>query len=137
LRLGGLLRNHKRHGSTRLRYNWGMDDCIFCSIANGDQDKLVWHSDKVAAFNDIHPKARVHILVVPKKHVVSLDDLDDPELAGELLLAAREVAHQGGVKGGWRIQVNTGRPAGQVVDHLHIHVLGNPGGDPAAWGIAG
>lgn len=101
-----------------------MNDCLFCSIANGDTEKLVWQNDVAAAFNDIHPKAPVHILVVPKRHIESLDDLNDPELAGKLLLAVREVAHQAGLKGRYRVQINTGRPAGQVIDHLHFHILG-------------
>ncbi|MDB5178091.1 MAG: histidine triad nucleotide-binding protein [Patescibacteria group bacterium] len=100
------------------------DDCLFCSIANGDAEKLVWQNDIAAAFKDIHPQAAVHILVVPKQHILNLDHLDDPELAGQLLLAVREVAHAVGLKGGWRVRVNNGRSAGQVVDHLHFHVLG-------------
>jgi histidine triad (HIT) family protein len=107
-----------------------MNDCLFCSIANGDPSKLVWHNDVAAAFNDLHPKAPVHILVVPKQHIENLDHLDDPELAGKLLLAVREVAHAAGLKGGWRVRVNNGRPAGQVVDHLHFHVSGTKNGDP-------
>lgn len=105
-----------------------MEDCIFCSIANGEPDNLVWDGENVAAFNDIHPKAAVHVLVVPKKHIESLDGLEDPGLAGELLMAVRSVAEQSGVKGGFRVQVNNGRAAGQVVGHLHFHVLGNPKG---------
>jgi histidine triad (HIT) family protein len=102
------------------------EDCLFCSIANGDPEKLVWRNEEFAAFKDIHPKAPVHLLVVPKAHVLNLDHMDDAETAGRLLLAVREVAHQAGLKGGWRIQVNNGRPAGQVIDHLHFHVLGDP-----------
>ncbi len=102
-----------------------MKDCLFCSITNGDPSKLVWQNADAAAFNDIHPKAPVHLLVVPKQHIASLDELDDAQLAGKLLMAVREAAHAAGLKGGWRLQVNTGRPAGQIVDHLHFHVLGN------------
>jgi histidine triad (HIT) family protein len=101
-----------------------MKDCLFCSIANDEPSKLVWENDVAAAFNDIYPKAPVHILVVPKKHFTSLDHLDDPELAGQLLMAVREVAHAAGLKGRYRVGLNNGRPAGQVVDHLHFHVLG-------------
>jgi histidine triad (HIT) family protein len=100
-----------------------MKDCIFCSIAR-DPSKLIWENDVAAAFKDLYPKAPVHILVVPKQHIESLDQLDDPELAGALLMAVREVAHQAGLKGRFRVALNTGRPAGQVVDHLHFHVLG-------------
>lgn len=101
-----------------------MNDCLFCSIANGDQSKLVWHNDVAAAFNDIHPKAPTHVLVVPKVHVEKLDDLDDSVLAGQMLAAVREVAEVAGVKGAYRVQVNNGKSAGQVVEHLHFHILG-------------
>ncbi len=106
-----------------------MSDCLFCSIASGDKANLVWENDQAAAFKDIHPKAPVHLLVVPKQHLGSLDELEDRELAATMLLAVREVAHKAGLKGGWKLQVNTGRPAGQVVDHLHFHVLGTPADD--------
>jgi histidine triad (HIT) family protein len=102
-----------------------MEDCIFCSIANSNnREKLIWQNDVAAAFNDISPKTPVHILVVPKKHVENLDDLEDEKLAGELLLAVREVAHKAGLAGRFRVALNNGRQAGQVVDHLHFHVLG-------------
>ncbi len=101
-----------------------MNDCLFCSIANGDTSKLVWQNDIAAAFNDIHPKAPVHILVVPKQHVENLDDLTDPELAGKLLMAIRQVAHQAGLEGAYRIHLNNGKAAGQVVPHMHWHILG-------------
>jgi histidine triad (HIT) family protein len=105
-----------------------MNECLFCSIANGDATKLVWQNDVAAAFNDIHPKAPVHVLVVPKRHVENLDALDgDTELAGQMLLAAREVAHAHGLKGRYRVALNNGRPAGQVIDHLHLHVMGQKG----------
>jgi histidine triad (HIT) family protein len=101
-----------------------MNDCLFCNIANGDQEKLVWHNDVAAAFNDIHPDAPVHVLVVPKRHVANLDDLDDPVLAGQMLMAVREVAEAVGLKGGYRVGINNGSAAGQVIDHLHFHVMG-------------
>jgi histidine triad (HIT) family protein len=101
-----------------------MEDCIFCSIANGDSDKLVWQNDVAVAFKALHPDAPVHLLVVPKKHVQSLDQLEDAQLAGQLLMAAREVAHVSGVQNAWRLRVNTGARGGQVIHHLHFHVLG-------------
>jgi len=100
------------------------NECLFCGIANGDKSKLFWENEVAAAFKDIHPKTPVHILVVPKQHVLNLDELDNQELAGQLLMAVREVAQKAGIKGGWRLQVNNGRSAGQVVDHLHFHLLG-------------
>ncbi len=101
-----------------------MTDCLFCKIANGDPAKLVWSNERAAAFNDIHPKAPVHLLVVPKQHIANLDALEDAELAGKMLLAVREVAHQAGLKGAYRSQINNGKAAGQVIEHLHFHVLG-------------
>lgn len=102
-------------------------NCLFCSIANGEKEKLIWENEIAAAFNDIHPKAPVHLLVVPKVHVVNLDDLESQELAGKLLLAVREVAHSSGLKGGYQVRINNGQRAGQEVDHLHFHVLGEKG----------
>lgn len=101
-----------------------MENCIFCSIANSDPKDLVLQTETVAAFKDIQPKAPVHILVVPRKHIDRLDDLDDRELAGDLLMAVRDVAHKMGLKGRFRVALNNGREAGQIVDHLHFHILG-------------
>lgn len=101
-----------------------MNDCIFCTKANGDVSELVWHNEQVAAFKTIDPKAPVHLLVVPKRHVATLQELDDTELAGALLMAVREVASQAGIASAYRIHVNSGKGAGQVIDHLHFHVLG-------------
>jgi len=101
-----------------------MEDCIFCSIANGDPDKLVWQNDVAAAFKDLHPKSPVHVLVVPKQHIGNLDDLDDQELAGKLVMAVREVAEKTGIKGAWRLSVNNGAKVGQSVPHLHFHLRG-------------
>ncbi len=100
-----------------------MEDCLFCKLAR-DKANLVWENDIAAAFKDIHPKAPVHLLLVPKQHIHSLDHLDDPVLAGQLLMAAQEVADQAGIKGGYRVQINVGRHGGQVIDHLHLHILG-------------
>ncbi len=104
-----------------------MEDCIFCTIANGDKDNLVWSNDFAAAFKDLHPKAPTHVLVVPKKHVAMLDHLEDPELAGKLLLSVPEVAASLGLKGAYRVVINNGRPAGQTIDHLHLHIMGGKG----------
>ncbi len=105
-----------------------MNDCLFCGIANGSVEHLLWQNEHAAAFKDIHPKAPIHILIVPKRHVENLDALDDPNLAGQLLLAVREVAHTVGLKGRYRVALNNGRPAGQIIDHLHFHLLGQSAG---------
>lgn len=101
-----------------------MKDCLFCDIAHHKKERLVWENDYAAAFNDINPKAPVHVLVVPKKHFSTFDDMGDPVESGQLFKAVQEVAAQVGVAGGYRININVGKSAGQVVDHLHIHILG-------------
>jgi len=101
-----------------------MENCIFCSIANGEPEKLVWQSETVAVFKSIQPNAPVHLLVVPKRHFARLDDVDDPQLLQDLMVAVQAVARQQGTQDAYRVHINNGRAAGQVVDHLHIHVLG-------------
>ena len=100
------------------------EDCIFCKIINGDfGTEFVYENDKLVVFKDINPKAPIHLLVVPKLHVASLNELDDKDLLGELLLGVKEVTKKIGLKS-YRTQINTGKEAGQEVFHLHIHVLG-------------
>lgn len=102
------------------------NDCIFCKIINGDfGTEFVYENEYVAAFNDLHPKAPIHVLVVPKKHYASLNEVDDKELLGELMWAVKEVAKRTGLKA-YKTCINTGKEAGQVVFHLHIHVMGTP-----------
>lgn len=100
------------------------DGCLFCDIAHHKKEALIWENEYAAAFKDIHPKAPVHVLVVPKQHFATFDDVDDVLEAGELFKAVQAVAQQEGVTGGYRIVVNVGEPGGQVVDHLHLHILG-------------
>lgn len=100
------------------------EDCIFCKIINGDfNTEFVYETDKLVVFKDINPKAPIHLLVVPKLHVASLNELDDKELLGDLLMGVKEVTKKIGLKS-YRTQINTGKEAGQEVFHLHIHVLG-------------
>ena len=84
---------------------------------------IVYEDDKILAFNDINPKAPVHMLVVPKLHVDSLNELDDEVLLGKLMMTVKEAAKKVGLKS-YRTQINTGKEAGQEVFHLHIHILG-------------
>ena len=101
-----------------------MTDCIFCKIINGEfGTEFVYENEFAVAFNDINPKAPVHILVVPRKHVASLNELEDKNLMGELLLAVKETARKAGLKS-YKTLINTGKDAGQVVFHLHLHILG-------------
>lgn len=104
------------------------EECLFCRIESGEiESDVVAEGDRWLAFRDANPQAPTHVLVIPRRHVESLDDLsaDGADLAGELLLAARDVARREGlVEEGWRLVANTGRGAGQSVFHLHFHVLG-------------
>lgn len=102
-------------------------DCIFCKIAAGEIPSRKAHEDdQVLAFFDIDPKAPTHILVIPKKHLASLDAAGpaDQALLGRLLAATAEIARQQGLSQGYRTVISTGPQGGQTVDHLHIHLLG-------------
>ena len=108
-----------------------MDDCLFCRIVEGKiPATVVYEDDDVMAINDVFPRAPFHVLVVPRKHVARLSDLEDEPLGGRLLQAVRKVARQGGVGDNFRLVVNNGDIAGQNVLHLHLHVLG---GREFAW----
>lgn len=104
-----------------------MTDCVFCGIVNGDIDAdLVCEGDAWLAFRDLQPKAPTHVLVVPRRHVASVDALSekDAELAGALFSACGEVAAAEGLEGGYRVVTNVGEDGGQSVAHLHLHILG-------------
>lgn len=105
-----------------------MTDCLFCRIAGGEiEAERVAEGPEWVAFRDLDPQAPVHVLVIPRRHVGSLDALegDDRRIAGTLLLACREVARQEGVaESGYRVVTNTSADGGQSVPHLHFHVLG-------------
>ena len=106
----------------------GASDCIFCKIIAGEIPcTKVYESDTVLAFEDINPIAPVHVLVVPKRHVVQADECDaaDRGMLGDMMLAAGEVARIKGItETGYRLVANNGREGGQEVLHLHMHVLG-------------
>ncbi|MBR1460757.1 histidine triad nucleotide-binding protein [bacterium] len=100
------------------------EECIFCKIINGDfNTEFVYESENTVVFNDINPKAPIHMLVCPKKHVPSLNELEDKALMAELLQTVKDVTKKIGLKS-YRTQINTGKEAGQEVFHLHIHVMG-------------
>lgn len=105
-----------------------MDDCLFCQIAAGKlASDIVYEDNDIVAFNDINPEAPVHTLVVPRRHIATLNDAlaADAELLGKLMLVATSLAKQKGLDlTGYRLVANTGREAGQTVDHIHIHLLG-------------
>ena len=102
--------------------------CIFCQIAAGEiPSEFLYEDDEFVAFNDIHPQTPVHILIVPKKHIVSIADLaaDDVPLVGRIMAVAKKVAEDVGVaEKGYRLVINTRPDGGQVIMHLHMHLLG-------------
>lgn len=102
-----------------------MTDCIFCKIIDGEiPSTKLYENDYIIAIKDINPKAKVHVLVIPKLHVESLNELDDEKIMSEILKGVKEVAKIMNVKS-YRVHVNTGKEEGQVVFHLHFHVLSN------------
>jgi histidine triad (HIT) family protein len=109
-------------------------DCIFCKIAAGETDsKLYYQDDDVAVFSDINPLTPVHLLVVTREHIPSLAEMTDEEtpLIGKMTKAANRVAGELGLaEGGYRLTINSGADAGQVVFHIHMHLMG---GRPLAW----
>lgn len=110
-----------------------MTDCVFCGIVAGKiPARRVLENDDVIAFHDLHPAAPVHVLVIPRRHVATLDDTVafDTDLLGRMLTAARDVASQAGLTSGYRVVMNVQAGAGQSVFHIHLHVLG---GRTMAW----
>ncbi len=105
-----------------------MENCIFCKIITGDVPaQVVYENEHVIAFNDINPVAPVHVLIVPRLHIPSVNELEAEhvEIMGHLLLAAREIARQKDISSkGYRLILNCGPDAGQVVYHIHFHLLG-------------
>ncbi|MFW6136674.1 MAG: histidine triad nucleotide-binding protein [Candidatus Aminicenantaceae bacterium] len=105
-----------------------MEDCIFCKIINKEiPAAIVYQDDLITVFEDINPKAPVHLLIIPKEHFASLNDIPESkkELAGHILIKAKEIAGKKGIAGkGYRLVLNTGRDSGQDVHHIHFHLLG-------------
>jgi histidine triad (HIT) family protein len=105
-----------------------MSDCLFCRIVEGSiPAKIVYQDDQALVFEDINPQAPVHLLVIPKRHVTSVQDCQkgDEALLGHLLLIGAKVAGMKEVsQSGYRIVTNVGRDSGQTVFHMHVHVLG-------------
>jgi len=104
-----------------------MSDCLFCKMVSGEiKPDTVYEDENVLAFRDISPQAPHHVLVIPKRHISTLNDLDesDAQLVGQLSLAAAKVAEQEGVaEAGYRTVMNCNAAGGQTVFHIHMHVL--------------
>ena len=104
-----------------------MEDCLFCKIAAGEiPSKKLYEDDQVVAFYDIAPQAKVHFLVIPKKHICSAAALteEDGALLGHIFAVIAKLAKEQGLENGYRVISNVGEDAGQTVKHLHFHVLG-------------
>ena len=111
-----------------------MTDCIFCKMVNGEiQPDVVYEDEDVLAFRDANPTAPTHVLVIPKEHIATTNDLDEESagIVGKLYLAAKQVAGNDGIaERGYRMVMNCNPEAGQSVYHIHLHVLG---GRPMNW----
>jgi histidine triad (HIT) family protein len=111
-----------------------MSDCIFCKIAAGEiKAQRVYEDDRVVAFRDLNPQAPLHVLVIPREHIATTNDLtpDQAPLVGQMVLAAQRVAAQEGIaQRGYRTVLNCNAEAGQSVFHIHLHLLG---GRPMGW----
>lgn len=104
-----------------------MGDCIFCKLANGEiPTNMAYQDELIAAFHDMEPQAPVHVLIVPKKHIASLDAVgaEDGELLGYLIGKVKEIAAGLGLENGYRLVCNCGEDGLQTVQHLHFHLLG-------------
>lgn len=103
-------------------------DCIFCKILNQELPaNIIYQDDQVIAFDDLHPRAPIHKLIIPRKHIPTLNDLEsaDESLAGHLLYVAKKLAMQYGIADdGYRVVMNCNKASGQVVFHIHLHLLG-------------
>jgi len=111
-----------------------MAQCLFCQIINGELNaSIVYQDDRIVAFNDINPQAPTHVLLVPKRHISTLNDIgvEDEQIIGELVRRAAALAKERGFsETGYRTLFNTNRGAGQSVFHIHLHLLG---GRPMHW----
>lgn len=105
-----------------------MSDCLFCKIISGEvPSEKVYEDDQVTAFRDINPVAPTHILVIPNKHIASINELsvDDESLVGHLFTTAKDLAKSEGIdESGYRLIINVGPHGGQVIYHLHLHLIG-------------
>ena len=103
-------------------------DCIFCQIAQGQTDtEMLYQSDTLVVFKDINPHAPIHLLLVPKKHIRSINDLTDADrdILAELTMVAKEMAREQGVaRSGYKLLYNVEKGGGQLIFHLHLHLLG-------------
>lgn len=101
--------------------------CLFCEIIKKEvPSEIVFENSDFIVFKDIHPKAPIHLLLVPKTHIASINHLKEghKEIIGNLFLLAKKIAREQGISEGYKLQFNVGRKGGQLIDHLHLHLLG-------------
>jgi len=106
-----------------------MEDCIFCKIINKEiQSDVIYEDGEIIAFNDISPKAKTHVLIVPKKHIDTIKDLKEDEqdeiLTGKMIVVARNIAKEKNLDG-YQLLFNVGKSAGQIIFHIHLHLMSN------------
>lgn len=105
-----------------------MENCLFCNIAQGKTDtEILFENENISVFSDINPKAPIHLLIVPKKHLESLNAIEKDEdwkIFLSLFEVAKEMAKKYNIQNGYKLQINIGKKAGQEIDHLHLHLLG-------------
>jgi len=105
-----------------------MSDCIYCRIASHEiPKKMLYEDEKIMAFYDINPSAKIHVLILPKKHLVSIAEATDSDqmLLGKLILQAKSLAEKLLIsQKGYKLVINTGKDGGQIIPHLHLHLLG-------------
>ena len=103
-------------------------ECIFCKIINKEiKSDILFEDADMIVFKDIRPKARIHLLIVPKKHITAFSEIkeEDSELIGKLMLKTKEIAEEQGIsESGYKVVTNSGKEGGQIIFHLHIHLLG-------------
>ncbi|MBW2569647.1 MAG: histidine triad nucleotide-binding protein [Deltaproteobacteria bacterium] len=103
-------------------------DCIFCKIVNGEiPTKFLFENDTLVVFKDINPQAPVHLLIVPKKHIRSINDLteEDEKIVSEIIMTGKDMAKKEGIsESGYKLLFNVEKGGGQVVFHLHLHLFG-------------
>ena len=101
--------------------------CLFCQIVNKEiPTDIIYEDEKFVVFNDIKPKAPVHLLIIPKKHILSVQhlEMEDKELIGELFLLAKKIAQEKGIaEKGYKLVFNVGKGGGQMIEHLHLHLI--------------
>ncbi len=104
-----------------------MQDCIFCKISNGEiKTEFLFEDDKCVIFKDINPKAKIHLLIVPKHHLPSISEIEeqDKNLLGHLLFCAKKIGEQLTLDG-YKLQINVGESGGQEIFHIHVHLMAN------------